>query len=75
MFKVILKIKNIFLQTYFKITKGNIFIAKSTLNIMVESILNMVVLHASFKSTHLMQLVPFHFSFGKETEIAHLAHG
>lgn len=64
-FKVILKIKNILLQTYFKITKSNIFVAKSTLNIMVGSILNRVVLHAAFKSTHLMQLVRFHCSFSK----------
>lgn len=39
--------------------------AKSTSNIMVEGILNMVVLHGSFKSSHLMQLVHFHYCFGK----------
>jgi len=65
MCKVILKIKNTLLQTTFKITKSNIFIAKSTSSVMVESILNVVVLHASFKSTHLMRLLTFHISFGK----------
>lgn len=66
MLEVILKKEKkryIFLHTHFKISKSNIFVAKSTLNIMVEHILNMVVLHASFKSTHLVQLVFFPLFF------------